>query len=90
MARFIRKMLDNMFMKIRIGRKFTETFICTKRVGRVFPTSLMLFYTLLKDILDNSSTIQVEGLPDAIKCLMFADGIVILVGNQDDLSSNLS
>ena len=89
MINFVKRMYENTFMRIRIGKNLTEPFRYERGVRQGCPTSPLLFDIYINDILNSINPVEVPGLQNGLRGLMFADDTVILADSILDLTTKL-
>ena len=89
MISFISRMYENTFMRVRVNNRLTEPFRYERGVRQGCPTSPLLFNIYINDILDDIPPVEVGGLEQGLRGLMFADDTVILADSHTDLQSKI-
>ena len=77
-------------MRVRVNNTLTKPFRHERGVRQGCPTSPLIFKIFINDLLDKIRPIRVEGIPEGIKGLMFADDTVILADSESDLNQKLT
>ena len=90
MTKFIEKMYENTYMRVRIGKSLTEAFKYERGVRQGCPTSPLLFDIYINDLLDGIRPVEVPGLEHGLRGLMFADDTVIIADDYQDLVEKLA
>lgn len=89
MIDFIKRMYDNTYMRVRVNDKLTEPFRYERGVRQGCPTSPLLFNIYINDILDDINPVEIPGLHNGLRGLMYADDTVIVAKTFSDLSEKL-
>ena len=79
----------NTRMRVKVGEDISEQFRYERGVRQGCPTSPLLFNIYIDDLLDDIRPVEVEGLNEGLKGLLFADDTVILAESEKDLESKL-
>lgn len=86
---FIQIMYKNTKIKFKIGSNKSNPFNYERGVRKGYPTSPILFNLYINDILEDIKPIDVEGLQNGFRGLMFADNTVIAASDLNNLKCKL-
>ncbi|KAI5150450.1 hypothetical protein ENBRE01_1502 [Enteropsectra breve] len=85
----IREMYRNTYIRVRIGSMMSPRFKYERGVRKGCPMSPLLFDMFIDDLVDDMNGLQIPGLQQELKGLLFADDTVIFAENQQQLEMNL-
>ena len=85
-TKVMESMYSNTKMRVKIGDQISKEFSYERGVRQGCPTSPLLFNLYINDILNNIQPIDVEGIEDGLKGLIFVDDTVIAANNMIELN----
>ena len=83
-------MYENTTLKIRIGSSLSESIKYKRGVRQGCPTSPLLFNIYYNSVLEEINPVEVEGLNQGLRGLMFADDTVLLAESREDLVKKIA